>query len=433
MDFAWRRAATAALAVALASLALAGCNREKLRKSGLIAEPHPRHHYHPPVPLPPAPPAEPPCPPPPPPPRSACLGPERSGPCTACPCPLPAPPPCGLVGVDEYLPMVPVANTRSAMTTLVLAPSPWTTTSGDPGTPSNGRASFRWERISDERVLTDFDGNVWASDGEIQAVSLEYVSPRISFRPSNCVAPLCFHLAASVHAYTLTEAWFDGLRNWVEEDLIGSDAEVQDMHDIGGKELSLNGDDLLESTLWKAKGTLKIPLPDVPVETTRLFGSLSFGVTTPAFGGSEDAGNENVQLDATLAFGLPLSRYLRVVGGASVLFPGEASAYEDVGLEVETAVGTARLGLEWWFTPRFAAMVGFSWYGHYTRDSGLPTDEDSTFIDIGFLYRIDERWDVSLYGAENPQSEILTTPGADFSDSQTDADFTIGLGVGWSF
>jgi hypothetical protein len=319
------------------------------------------------------------------------------------------------------------------MTVLVLAPSPWLLTSGDPTTPERGRAALRWQRISDERDLSDFDGNVWSSDGEVQAVSLEYVSPKIAVAPSRCAAPFCFHLGASLHAYTLTEAVFDELRNFIEEEFLASDEEVQDMHDLGGRELSLNGEGLLDSTLWKAKGIVKFPLPDIAVEATRLQGSFSVGVTSPGFGTDEDASNSEVQVDATLAFSLPLSRHFRVVGGGSVLFPGSAPAYDDVDLEVETAVASARLGLEWWIGRRFAAMVGFSYYGHYTRGSGLPTDEDSTFVDIGFLWRINRNLDLHLFGAENPQSEILTAPGSDFDNSQRDADFTIGLGLGWTF
>jgi hypothetical protein len=420
-------------AVAIAALALAGCNTEKLRKAGLLDEPRrpiPEIGVGDPCWVPPPPE---PCPPPPPPPPPPCFGPPRSYSCGAATCPPTGPNEYEFVGIHEYAPMVPVADTRAAMTTLVLAPSPWLLTSGDPTTPQNGRATLRWQRISDERDLADFDGNVWASDGEVQAVTLEYVSPRISFGPSRCAAPICVHLGASVHAYTLTTAVFDGLRNAIEEGLLNSDEAVRDMHDIGGRELSLNGEDLLESTLWKAKGIVKMPLPDLQMESTRLQGSFSVGVTSPAFGADRDSGNEDVQVDATLAFSLPLSRFFRLVGGASVLFPGSAPAYDDVDLEVETIVPSARLALEWWMSRRFAAMVGISYYGHYTTDSGLPTDGDSTFVDIGFLYRINEHWDIHLFGAENPQTEIITNPGGDFGNSQRDADFTIGLGVGWTF
>jgi hypothetical protein len=402
--------------------ALAGCSSERLRRAGLIDD-TPRSPYPPAV----AAPRDVPLP------RNPCLGPQRSYSCGPTACPPPAPAPCGLVGVDEYVPVVPVADTRAAMTALVLAPSPWLLTGGDPLTPERGRATLRWQRIDDERDLTDLDGNVWSSDGEVQAVSLEVVSPKIRFAPSRCALPLCFHVGASIHAYTLTEAVFDGLRNWVEEDIIGSDATVQGNHDLGGRELSLNGEDLLESTLWKAKAILKVPLPDVPIETTRLQGSFSVGLTSPAFGTSRDSGNSEMQVDATLAFALPLSSKFRIVGGGSVLFPGSAPAYDDVDLDVETAVGSARIGLEWWVSRRFAAMVGFSYYGHYTKGSGLPTDHDSSFVDLGFLWRVNDRFDVHLFGSENPQSDIVTTPGADFSNSQTDADFTIGLGVGWTF
>lgn len=330
--------------------------------------------------------------------------------------------------MNDYVPMMPVADNRAAITTLILSPSPWLTTAGDPLTPERGRLALRWQRIEDERTLGDRDGNLFVSDGEIQEVSLEYVSPRITVSPcGSCVA---FHLAASVHAFSLTDALWDGLRNWVEEDLANSDDVVRAMHDLGGRELSVNGDDMLESVLWKVKGAIKFPLSDVGGDRVRLQSALSVGVTSPAFGPDDASGNRGIQADTALAFAVPFSTKARFVGGVGVLFPSESDRFKDLGIDSEGVVPVARVGFEWWPVPCFGAMIGASWNGHYTTGTGMPTDEDSWYVDFGLIWRLSPRVDFHLFGSENPDPKIVTGTDADFSESQKDADFTIAAGFG---
>ncbi len=458
-------------AAVLGAAALSGCSVPRLQQAGLVSDGCPSHIQEPcggkdhipqasrgpnhipqcdeprhlpqiddshpiivhpctPAPCRPVPCSEPPAPPAPP--CDPCAPPQRSQACGQ-PCPLPpAPSPCGLLGVDDYVPMVPVADNRAAITTLVLSPSPWLGTEGDPLTPERGRVAFRLQRIEDERTFSDRGGNVFVSDGEIQEVSLEYVSPRIALQPSACGGCVAFHLAGSIHAFSLDTAWFDGLRNWVENDVAHADSVVRAMHDRGGRELSVNGDDMLQSVLWKAKGAIKFPLPDVGLAGTRLQSAFSVGVTSPAFGPDDRSGNRGAQADATLAFAVPFTHSVRVVGGAAALFTSESPRYKDLGIDTESVLGIARVGLEWWVTPRFGAMIGASWNGHYTTGTGMPTDKDSYYVDFGLIWRVSPRVDVHLFGSENPDPKIVTATGGDFSQSQKDADFTIAAGVGIS-
>jgi hypothetical protein len=337
----------------------------------------------------------------------------------------------------EYVPIVPVGEQRSAFTVFVTPPTPFLLSEGEASTPRRGRLSLHYGRVSDERTLEDDDGNVYTSDGEITVASLEYVSPRIDLRPFCACLPM--HLGASITVYTLNTAILDELRNFVEDDLFGSDQAVLDAHTIGGRQLTVEDfvgtqTELLGSSpMWKAKAYVKFQLPDMHPANSHVRTSFSLGVTAPAFGSHSESGNEDWQPEACFAWAAPILNRLRWTGAATVALPGGSQVYDALGLDHKDVVVSAFTNLEYWPAARFAMGLGISWNSAYTTNSGLPMDLDSLYVNFGLLYRISCRSEVHLVFSENPETQITTTPGADYGDSQKDSDFSLTLGVSFAF
>jgi len=332
-----------------------------------------------------------------------------------------------------YVPAVPINETRAAITAIVTPPSPFSGSLGEALTPPQGLWGLRLERLSDERSLGDLAGNVYESDGEVQITTLEFVSPRWVLSLGGVRVPM--HAGASLTAYSLHTAWFDGLRNWVEETFLDADQVVLDAHGLGGKDLyvetpALERTELLGSSpMLKAKGFVKFELPPLHVGCSCVRTSLGLGVTTPAFGSHAESGNTDWQPEAVFAFAAPLASRLRWTGAASVAWTGGSETYDEVGLETEDVASGACTNLEYWFSWRFAVAVGLSWNSSWTRDSGLPTDLDSVYMNLGVLYRLSRCVDLALTFSENPEATIATAPGSDFNDSQKDSDFALALGL----
>ena len=348
--------------------------------------------------------------------------------------------PCYSSFFDAYVPVVPVGPSRSAFTTMVMPATPWLLTQGEASTPLCGRVGFNLSRISDERMFTDDVGNRYESDGEVQVAVLEGVSPVIWSDVGGCCIP--FHVAGSLSAYSLNYAWFDHFRNFVEENLFNADQSVIDSHTLRGRELSITdpgGDrhNLLDSTpMWKFEGVIKFPLPDVPVCSHALTGSLSVGIAPPAFGNHDESGNRTIQGDVTLAMALPFSEHFRLTGAANLAVPGESKALDRRGVDHHDLVGGGILGLEWWPTQRFAVSLGGTVNGPYTRDSGLSTDLASYYVNFGLLYRVSSRLEFHALFSENPGGKIAVngTPSSDYSfDTQRDADFSVTFGGTFDF
>jgi hypothetical protein len=160
---------------------------------------------------------------------------------------------------------------------------------------------------------------------------------------------------------------------------------------------------------------------------------VSVGLGTPAFGSHAEAGNSHFQPEVTLAWALPFLGSFRWTGAATAAYAGSSDVFDRIGLDTEDVVFGANTNLEWWASSRFAVALGVSWNSSYTRDSGLPMDLDSWYVNLGVLYRLSCRSDIHLMFSENPEGHILTAFGSDFSDSQKEADFTITLGWRYSF
>jgi hypothetical protein len=333
--------------------------------------------------------------------------------------------------LDPYVPSVPVNDSRAAFVVPATPITPFLGSQGEAGTPRRGQFSVLVERLSDERTLRDVAQNLWVSDGEVQLTRFEVVSPRWRLGAGAWCVP--FHAGATLQAYSLHGAWFDGLRNWVEETFLAGDPPALG-HDLGGRALEVRAGPAGTTTevlggwpMAKAKAFAKFPLPDLCLLRTRLSTALSVGVGTPAFGSHRRSGNSSFQPEAVLAWGLPFGRF-RWTGAGWAAWSGGTDLSDDVGLRHEDWVLGAHTNLEWWPWPRFAAAVGVSWASAWTRDSGLPTDLDSAYVNVGLLWRIDGCSDLQLTFSENPEGHIINTFGADYSDSQKEADFTLALG-----
>jgi hypothetical protein len=371
--------------------------------------------------------------PPPPPPqwvadRACCAADVAAQPCCRC---LTVVGPSWTQG-QEYFPVVPINESRSAFTAFAPPPSAFVGSEGDAGTPCRGSVSIHIERLSDERVLTDNLGNVYSSDGEVQLTTLEWVSRRFTL-PGVC-RYVPFHVGVSLTGYSLHGAAFDWLRNFVENDILGSTPEVRAGHDIGGRELNVTtpaGDQTDFLSAWpllKVKGFVKFPLHEVRLGCTRLRSALSVGITTPAFGNHSDSGNSSFQPEAAFAFSLPFYNHLRWTGAACVAWAGGTDEFQRLGLRHEDWVLSGETNLEYWFSWRWALAAGVSWNSAYLRDSGLPMDLSSVYVNIGLLYRLGPCSDLHLMFSENPENQINTLPGSDYHASQKDADFTLALG-----
>jgi hypothetical protein len=324
-----------------------------------------------------------------------------------------------------------VGETRSTFLAHVTPITPFLGSAGEAGTPCRGQVGAWIERISDERVLRDDLGNRWLSDGEVQLTRVEVVSPRYRLLPGSWGVPV--HFGATLQMYSLHGALFDDLRNWVEETFLDGDP-VALGHDLGGRELRVEppagaGPDILGQTpLVKVKAFAKFPLRDLPVGGCRLHGALTVGLGTPSFGSHADSGNSDFQPEVTFAWALPFATQFRWTGAATGAYAGSSDLHDRVGLPVEDWVFGANTNVEFWPFARFAVALGVSWSSAYTTSSGLPMDLDSFYVNLGVLYRLSPRSDVHLLFSENPEGHIITTPGADYSDSQKESDFTLTLG-----
>lgn len=365
--------------------------------------------------------------------REAALSPGviRRG-CGPCNCDgVPARSLCGFV--EDYVPFMPTPESRSAWTSLTTVPTPFGLTAGEADTPCCGMLRASVQRISDERSLQDLNFNSYRSDGEVRTISLEYVSPAIRLPVGR--RGLRAHLSLSGHMYTRNFALFDRLRNVVEEHLLDADQAVLDAHDIGGSELEIeraNGtiEEVLDSRpMFKVRGAFKVHLPRMRVFQRPLQTAVSLGITSPAFGNFEASANDSPLFDVTFAYAMPLTSCLRLQGATFVSTYDDVDLYNSLGVQqADLAVGST-LNLEWWVTNRFAASLGVSWNSAVWEDTGLPMDLDSWYFQIGLLGRLTKKVDVYLVWAENPDTRIIETRGADFSDSQKDADFTFLLGT----
>jgi hypothetical protein len=335
---------------------------------------------------------------------------------------------------DDYLPTVPVSETRAAILVMLLPPNPWMLTQGESQTPVGGRFALNVSRLSDERTLQDDVGNVWESDGEVQLTSVEWVSRAICLR-GGCGWNAPLHFGASLHLYSLHYAVFDDLRNFVEEDLLDADQAVIDSHTLRGRELSVTDPsgaktDLLGSQpVAKVKGVAKLGLPDVALGHGAIHSSFSVGVTSPAFGKFSENASDDVALDAVLAFAVPIVGRLRLTGGASLSLPGGNERYDRLGIDHADVVAGAFGNLEWWVTDRFAVAAGLLWNQAYTENTGLPTDLDSVYFDLGLMYRFRRDVAVHLTFTENVETQVNVAPGSNFDDSQKESDFTLSFGV----
>ena len=335
---------------------------------------------------------------------------------------------------DAYVPAVPMGPTRALHTALVMPPVAWLLTEGEAGTPRDGRVALNVARLSDERIYLDSRGNRFDFDGEEQIATLEWVSPRLAARLGGRTVP--FHLGASITAYSMQSAVLDDVRNWFEEVVFFGGPAFLSSRDHTGRVLRRSGPggahELLESDpLFKARGTLKVPLRDRPLGAHRLSSAWSLSLTSPAFGSHAESGNESLQVDSTLALAWPLSSHFRLTGAANLAVPGRSERLDSFDIPHHALVASGLVDIEWWPTSRFAVALGFAVNGPYTHDTSAPTDLSSFYLNLGLLWRPSRGSEIHLLWAENPGGAIhqLGFPEDIYDfDYQRDADFSLTLG-----
>ncbi len=330
----------------------------------------------------------------------------------------------------DYVPAMPIPESRSSWTSIAVGPSPFDLTSGEALTPRRGRIGATLNRISDERFLIDLQGRTWDSDGEVNVVQVEYVSPALPVRLGRY--RLSAHLSASMTAYSLEHGVLENIRNWVEEDLLFGDP-LSIGHDIGGRDLIAGpGDDLLNSApLLKLRVAGKLHLPRVCLFRRPLDSALSLGLTMPSFGWSTSSGNGSVQPDVTLAYRLRLSRRWALHGASTLMFPSGTERFDQLGIDTESVLFGTHMQGEYWFSRRWAIGFGVHWQSGYFRDTGLPMDVSSFYGTIGFMFRPHPCHVLHIVWSENLQTGIPRGAQRDFSNSQTDSDFA--LQIGWRY
>ena len=126
----------------------------------------------------------------------------------------------------------------------------------------------------------------------------------------------------------------------------------------------------------------------------------------------------------------PVERW-RLTGAVNLALPGASRTLDRFGVDHQTLVLGGTLSAEWWPSPRFAVALGLSINGPYTRDSDAPTDLTSFYLNLGVLWRPNDRSEVHVLFAENPGNKIATDgdPSTDYSWlTQRDADFSLTFG-----
>jgi hypothetical protein len=339
------------------------------------------------------------------------------------------------------VPIVPTAESRTFIGTVAMPPTPFLGTQGEADTPRCGRIAANSTRLSDERFMTDDEGNRFELDGEIWIATFEWVSPRFELCLAGHRVPM--HAAVSLTAYSLQYGWLDEVRDFVENDLLSADANVDENHTPIGKEFSYvraqGGDkvDALESEpMMKAKLIAKFPLSEGNGCGGGLRSALSAGLVLPAFGEQRRSGNTTLAADVALALALPLNDCWRLTGAAAVTFPGCSDRWSDLHIPTNDVVFGANVGIEWWVSRRFAIGLGATLNGPWSNGSGLPTDLWSVYVNLGLLYRPTPCTEIHLVFSENPSGGIDfdNTPDETLGwDVQRDADFSLTLGASWAF
>ena len=338
---------------------------------------------------------------------------------------------------ELYRPTVPIGEMRSTWTTLVLPPQALSLASAEAQTPRRGQFRLSATRLSDDRLLQDDVGRFWETDGEIQIVTAEVVTPGKVFPLFGSSGAI--HGVASLHMYSLEVGLFDAARNFVEEYILGGDDAVLDEHDIGGRTLTVDDEDLLghQDTMFKARIGTKIRLPSAQLGCGCFHHSLSLGVTPPAFGDKTDSGNRDWAPDATLAYAWDISRKFRLSGATTVAYPGTSKRFDELGVKTSDWILSSMLNLEWWPSRQWGFSFGVTGNTAYTQDTGLPMDLASWYMNIGIQFVPSCKHSLYFVFTENLDRNVQTyntSPGnTDYGSAQKEADFSFILGWRYSF
>lgn len=330
----------------------------------------------------------------------------------------------------SYRPSIALPESRSTWTALAVPTTPFGLTSGEALTPPNGRMGVSVTRLSDERRLIDLRNRPWISDGEVNIVQVEYVSRRLPVRIGG--RSLAFHWSASLAAISLEHGVLENARNWVEEyPFFGEPSALG--HFIGGRDLTVSGQDLLGSApLLKLRLAGKLHLPRARLFGRCLCSAVGVGLSMPAFGWSTSSANDNVQPDLTLAYRLPLSARWVLTGASSLSVPGSTPFFRRRRIDTRNVLFGTHLQAEFWINRHLAVSGGFQHQTPYLTGTGLPMDETSTFGLIGLMWRPNACHVLHLIFAENTQTGIPQGRQRDFTDMQTDSDFALQLGWRYS-
>ena len=160
-------------------------------------------------------------------------------------------------------------------------------------------------------------------------------------------------------------------------------------------------------------------------------------MTPPSFGDRTESGNRDWAPDMTLAYAWDVSSKFRLSGATTVAYPGTSDRFEDLGVDTEDWILSSMLNLEWWPSHKWGFSLGVTGNTPYTKDTDLPMDLASWYMNIGIQFVPNRCHSFYLVFTENLDRNVQTyntAPGnTDYSNAQKEADFSFILGWRYSF
>jgi len=270
---------------------------------------------------------------------------------------------------------------------------------------TSARMSANVQFHSDHRFYLNSASDFIYSVGEFTETQIEWSKGRNSVLFSSTRTP--------------GKALFNGARDWVEQEILGAD-------DFRAQE-ELN---ILPVGNWVRRNgeyrTISDSSPMFKLKVSRKFkDNFTLGLTLPAFGANTRAGNDFV-LEASYFERIELSEHTILDVGGSVQSQLRSRLLEGLGYETKHLAGDAHVLFRERIDSKARFVFGGSWSSAVTNDTGLPSDYDMFYINLGFDIG---RFNVLL--SENIEPGIAFGRVEDYSGLQKGADFTVKFGYSW--
>lgn len=288
---------------------------------------------------------------------------------------------------------------------IALAKAPISSFQYSPST-SSARIFLSAQVHSDHRFNLDHNGEILTSIGELTETQVEWS------RGKNAVLISAFS--------TPNRMLFNGVRDWVEQKILSAEdfrtqlglnnMPIENSITHGGKTYTLSD----STQMFKMK------------VSHRFENGLIASLTFPAFGPNNDAGNRFV-LELSYFERLELNRNLSLDMMGSIQSKVMSQVLKDLGYSTTSVSSDIHFIFNRRLGNKTRLLIGGSWSGGVTYNTGLPTDYDLYYLNLGFDIG---RFKVML--SDNIESEMSLRYNPSYSGLQKGTDFTARVSYTWN-